>query len=82
VRVLEGHAGEVNGCDFSPDSRHLLSVSSDGCVKVWRVADGQCQLSLHVDGALSGCAWTSADGTLVAVGAMGVYFLECRGGLA
>ncbi len=79
VGVLEGHELDVNGCDFSPDSRHLASVSSDGCLKVWRVSDGLCLASMRVDGLLSDCAWTDRDGALVAVGAMGVYFLECRG---
>jgi WD40 repeat protein len=79
LHVLEGHRADVESCDFSPDSRHLASVSSDGNVRVRDAVDGRCMASLQVDGQLSGCAWTGKTGELVAVGAMGVYFLACRG---
>jgi RNA polymerase sigma factor (sigma-70 family) len=37
-RTLKGHAGEVNGCAFSPDSRTVLTASSDTTILVWDLA--------------------------------------------
>jgi len=33
--VLEGHTQFVTGVSFTPDGRHVLSVSADGQLKVW-----------------------------------------------
>jgi WD40 repeat protein len=41
THTLEGHAGVVNGIDFSPDGRHVLSTSYDATVKLWDASTGQ-----------------------------------------
>ena len=74
LHVLHGHRHDVTGCAFSSDGQHLASVSADGCLKLWRVADGQVLASLQVDGELSCCAFTGVGDELAAAGAMGVYF--------
>lgn len=56
------------------------SVSGEGALKVWRVADGRCLMSIQVDGALSACAFTGDGSTLAAVGSRGVYFFACGSG--
>jgi WD40 repeat protein len=73
--VLEGHAGEVNGCDVSPDGALVASVSSDGSMKIWNARAASCLATFHVDGSLSSCVFARNGGALVAVGDMGVYFL-------
>ncbi len=39
-KELEGHVGAVNAVVFSPDSRYLLSASSDRTVRLWAVPLG------------------------------------------
>jgi WD40 repeat protein len=75
---LTGHLEAVAGCAVSPDGKRFASVSADGGVRVWRAADGQCEMSLQVDGALSACAWLDGGSYLAAVGSRGVYFLACE----
>jgi WD40 repeat protein len=74
--ALTGHVGHVNGCDVSPDGALVASVSSDGAAKVWDVRARTCLATLQVDGFLSSCAFIQGGNALVAVGDMGVYFLE------
>jgi WD40 repeat protein len=38
IRVFDGHRGWVTSLAFSPDSRLLLSTSTDGVAIVWRVS--------------------------------------------
>ena len=80
-RTLSGHLEAVNGCAVSADSQRIVSVSSEGGIKVWRVADGQCLMSIQVDGSLSACVWTGEGESLAAVGSRGVYAFACRSGL-
>nr|XP_043622412.1 mitogen-activated protein kinase-binding protein 1 [Erigeron canadensis] len=54
-----GHGEGINGIIFLPDCKHLVSVSSDGCIFVWkvpavftsrmlqRIKDSSCPLSLN-----------------------------------
>lgn len=67
ARVLQGHAGNVNGVAFLPDGR-LASASYDGTIRVWR-ADGTA-LSVGFGVPLNALA-AAPDGTLHAAGADG-----------
>ncbi len=78
LRVLAGHLASVQGCAVSADGSRIASVATDGQVRVWDAADGRCVMSMQVDGALSGCAWTGVDDVLALTGSRGVYFLVCR----
>ncbi len=46
-----GHTGTVNSAVYSPDGKKILSASSDGTVKEWDTATGQCLRTLegHTD---------------------------------
>ena len=74
-RTLTGHRDDVNGCAVSPDGLLIASASEDKTLKIWAMASGQCLTTLHVDGALSACAWFPDGERLVATGGAGVYFL-------
>merc|ERR1719233_1521699 len=37
VGTLTGHSELVTGLAFSPDSRHLITVSGDSCIFVWKL---------------------------------------------
>lgn len=37
MATMVGHSELVTGLRFSPDCRHLVSASGDGCIFVWRV---------------------------------------------
>ncbi|XP_071632711.1 uncharacterized protein Wdr62 isoform X4 [Temnothorax longispinosus] len=37
MATMVGHSELVTGLRFSPDCRHLVSASGDGCVFVWRI---------------------------------------------
>jgi WD40 repeat protein len=37
LATMSGHAEIVTGLLFSADCRHLISVSGDGCIFVWRL---------------------------------------------
>lgn len=37
MATMLGHSELVTGLRFSPDCRHLVSASGDGCVFVWKV---------------------------------------------
>jgi WD40 repeat protein len=75
---LNGHRDEVNGCAISPDGRLIVSASADKTLKVWDVARGECVTTLHVDSALTDCAWFPDGERIIATGAAGVYFLALR----
>ncbi len=34
---FSGHSELVTGLGFTPDCKHLISVSGDGCIFVWRL---------------------------------------------
>ena len=42
VRVLVGHESFINSLNFTPDGRFLISGSSDGTIKIWKLATGAC----------------------------------------
>lgn len=43
VVVLQGHGGYVHSVDVSPDGRWIASGASDGTVRVWDPACGDCK---------------------------------------
>jgi WD repeat-containing protein 1 (actin-interacting protein 1) len=57
------HKGGIYSICFSPDSQHLLSVSGDKSVKVWKISRESCTLHEEyafgnvVDNLLVGCLW-------------------------
>ena len=50
-RILEGHKGYICCCDFwfNKKKQETLAVtaSADRTIKIWRISDGVCQLSLE-----------------------------------
>jgi WD40 repeat protein len=40
--VLQGHSDIVQSLAFTPESRHLLSGSDDGTLRLWEVERAQC----------------------------------------
>ncbi len=77
LHTLEGHLESVEGLAVDPGGRWLASVSAEGGLRVWSLADWRCAMALHVDGPLRACAWVGGQGRLVAVGSRGVYLLAC-----
>ncbi len=71
VRELKGHNGMLFGLVFTPDSKSLLSASSDGTVRRWDLADGRQTgaWTVHVEkrANVRGLAVT-ADGKRMAAG--------------
>lgn len=67
-RELKGHTSFVNVVTFSPDSKVLVSGSSDNTFKVWRVGDGALLHNLNIDtnNTTTMNAEFSLDGTLLA----------------
>ena len=42
IRTIEGHTGQVNSLNCSPDGRKVVSASSeDNAIKVWDVYTGK-----------------------------------------
>jgi WD40 repeat protein/class 3 adenylate cyclase len=66
VRELEGHTGDVNDLNFSPDGSRLATVAADRTAIVWEVASGDRLLTLRDhDDVLQGVSFSN-DGSLVA----------------
>jgi len=40
IKVLYGHAGEVNSAAFSPDGARIITTSDDRTVRLWDSAAG------------------------------------------
>jgi hypothetical protein len=47
LSTLEGHASHVTACAVTPDSRHMVSASSDKMLKVWELATGRALATLE-----------------------------------
>jgi WD40 repeat protein len=69
-----GHSGAIFGIAFSADGRTLATSSGldQGSVKFWDVATGGELLSVHVDAAISGLAFSPAGDLLAGAAYRGV----------
>ena len=47
LQTLEGHTGWVKSVAFSPDSKQVVSGSSDGTVRLWDASTGALQQTLQ-----------------------------------
>ncbi len=72
VRTLPGHSNSVTALAFSPNQRHLASISSDQTVRVWTVADGTLAAETATPAALRAVTWLTDGATLVFAGDDGV----------
>jgi WD40 repeat protein len=45
--TLRGHTGDVTSAEFNPDSRLILTTSTDGTARLWDAATGERQQVLH-----------------------------------
>ena len=46
-RSLEGHSDSVRACAITPDGRRIVSASYDHTLKIWDVATGVCEVTIH-----------------------------------
>jgi len=80
IRTLTDASAPATGCRFSRDGTRLVSISSDGTAKLWRVSSGEEEVTVHshaVD-----CEF-SPDGSrvlLLSDDAVGVWLPEGGGG--
>jgi WD40 repeat protein len=51
IQTLTGHTDWVRSLDFTADGQTLISVSTDGSLRLWRVADGVLLKTLTANGA-------------------------------
>jgi WD40 repeat protein len=65
---MEGHKSWVNAVAFDPAGKTLISGSSDGTVKVWDVATGECRQTVVASKAEVRSIAISSDGAIVAAG--------------
>jgi WD40 repeat protein len=66
INSFEAHTDQLWGLAFAPDGKTIVSTSSDGTIKFWRVADQQLALTLtHDAGAVMDVAF-SPRGDLMA----------------
>lgn len=42
VKDLKGHHQDVTDVKYSPDGKHLISVSKDGSIKSWNLKESSC----------------------------------------
>ena len=67
LAAITGHSGLVTDLRFSPDSRSLITGSTDGTAKTWDVRTGKNLLTLTHSGKIFDVAF-SPDGETIATG--------------
>ena len=67
-RVLLGHQDFVDSVSFSPDSRRLLTTSSDKTARIWDVQTGSAIATLGGHADFLGASIYSPNGSVVATG--------------
>jgi WD40 repeat protein len=67
LHTLSGHDKAVRAAGFSPDDRSVASVSTDGTLRLWSVANGKELLALRHDAGVHSAAF-SPDGRSVLSG--------------
>ena len=66
TKRLEGHFESIQGLAFAPQDKTLVSVSADGSIRFWSLANYQVALKLaHRSGAVNSVVF-SPDGNLMA----------------
>ncbi len=65
LRTLDGHRDSVKGVAFSPDGKHLASISDDLTLRLWSYASRPEQPPLRTTSEGRALAW-SADGSFLA----------------
>ncbi|MBV9123333.1 MAG: protein kinase, partial [Planctomycetes bacterium] len=74
--LLSGHAGAVTAAVFSPDSRWLVTTSTDGTARVWDVATGEERWVLRGhEGTVHGAAFSPDSKRIATVGEDGAVRL-------
>lgn len=73
--VASDHLAGVTGLAFSPDGRHIASVSSDATISVRDSTNGELVTRLRAAAPLTGVAWSST-GHLAVSGDQGVYLMK------
>jgi WD40 repeat protein len=80
VRVLEGHEGEVDELDVSPDGSSLVTAGADSSVRVWDLATGQPKLVVRFKGSRCRGVKFSRDGTAILSAWHKDFFADFPGG--
>lgn len=68
TRTLAGHHGEVTSVAWSPDGRHIASVSRDTTIRLWDARTGNLVRTLTGDTGWLRCLAWSPDSTRLASG--------------
>ena len=70
---LKGHSDRVISAVFSPDGRHIVSVSDDHTARIWNTATGDCQAELKDHSAFINSAIFSSHGVFLSHDSYGKF---------